>query len=164
VDLQALGNIGEFVGAIGVIVSLLYLAGQVKQAQRVARAENVREITAGYSRLLLLSIQDPDVTRVTLAGANGREHLSPIDRLRYDRYLGLHVLFFIDCHTAHANGLMNEDLYQRWRTFVAMVLETPGGKEFWTEWKTLYKADIVDALEQLRGKVPPSTGTRASSA
>lgn len=154
-DLQALGNIGEFVGAIGVIASLVYLAGQVRQAQRVARAENVRQIQAGFGRLALLFIQDPDVTRVYLAGSMGDE-LDRVDKQRFRWILAQHVSFFIECHAARVDDLMEEALYERWRTWVAMVLETPGGTEWWAEAKVLYKADIVDALEQLRGKVRPA--------
>ncbi len=40
--LEDLGNLGEFLGAIGVIVTLVYLAVQVRQNTRMMRA-NVRQ-------------------------------------------------------------------------------------------------------------------------
>ena len=57
-DLQALGNIGEFVGAVGVIATLLYLARQIKNARSVAQAQNLRGVNDGYRRIALLLAGD----------------------------------------------------------------------------------------------------------
>ena len=37
-SLEALGNIGEFVGALAVVISLLYLAAQMRQNSPLVRA------------------------------------------------------------------------------------------------------------------------------
>jgi len=39
-DLQFLGNLGEFIGGLAVIVSLVYLALQVRQNTQSLRTEN----------------------------------------------------------------------------------------------------------------------------
>jgi len=39
VNWEAVGTIAEIVGAAGVIASLLYLAAQIRQSTKVARAE-----------------------------------------------------------------------------------------------------------------------------
>ena len=42
-NLDILGNLGEFLGAIGVIVSLIYLAGQIRQNTRAVYNRDFRE-------------------------------------------------------------------------------------------------------------------------
>jgi len=44
-DLQSLANIGEIIGAITVVLSLIYLAIQIRQSTQAQRTEN-------YSRAL----------------------------------------------------------------------------------------------------------------
>ena len=43
-DLEALGNVGEIIGAVAVIFSILYLARQISRSTALVRAENQREL------------------------------------------------------------------------------------------------------------------------
>lgn len=152
-DLQALGNIGEFVGAIGVIASLLYLAIQVRQAQRVARAENVREVQAGFGRLFTMLAQDPELARIYRTGCEAPGQLDRIERQRFEHLLGSLFLHFIEAHEAHQHGLMPTDLYEPWKYGVASTFQTPGGTEWWMAIRGYLKPDAVQALDRLRDKV-----------
>jgi len=51
--LEDLGNIGEFVGAIGVVASLIYLALQTRQNTRAVRVASFRQISESISALSL---------------------------------------------------------------------------------------------------------------
>ena len=52
-DLTQLANLGEFIGGIAVLVTLVYLAIQVRQGNRVARAQVHQESARMSSELLL---------------------------------------------------------------------------------------------------------------
>ncbi len=39
-DLESLGNLGEIIGAVAVIISILYMARQLRQSNTVARADS----------------------------------------------------------------------------------------------------------------------------
>ncbi len=43
--LEALGNIGDFLGGIGVVVTLLYLAAQIRQNTRMMRGTARQQLT-----------------------------------------------------------------------------------------------------------------------
>ncbi len=47
-DLTQLANLGEFIGGVAVLVTLIYLAVQVRQGNRLARAQ-VHQETARMS-------------------------------------------------------------------------------------------------------------------
>ncbi len=91
--LQDLGNIGEFVGALGVVASLIYLALQIRQNTRQlrnnARAIRLAEVRAASDgeiefRRFLLS--NPEVDDARLRGRKGAE-LDPLDARRFDHVL-----------------------------------------------------------------------------
>ena len=50
--LSELGNIGEFVGAVAVVVSLVYLAMQIRQNTQTVRASAYHNITAQWANHL----------------------------------------------------------------------------------------------------------------
>ena len=57
--LQDLGSLGEFVGAIGVVISLVYLARQMQQNTTSVRAASFNSMTENSIRLLEHSLGVP---------------------------------------------------------------------------------------------------------
>lgn len=49
-SLEELGNLGEFVGSIAVLVSLVYLAIQIKKSTETERSSTYRAIVADFTR------------------------------------------------------------------------------------------------------------------
>ena len=63
---DAVGAIGEVAGAIAVFVTLLYLAMQVRQTNKMARFEAMREIIGQFNALNLLYVTDSKLREVLL--------------------------------------------------------------------------------------------------
>ena len=58
-DIMELGAIGEFVGGIVVIGSLIFVGLQVRQSNRLAQAEAVRSYIREYSQNVLTPLAEP---------------------------------------------------------------------------------------------------------
>lgn len=159
-DLQAWGVVAQIVGAVGVVGSLLYLAVQIRQARKIARAENAREVQAGFVRIFSMLAQDAELARIYRVGCREPGKLDPIERQRFDHLTALYFIHFVECHTAHRSGLMDTDLYEPWRLGVAAHLQTAGGSDYWNSIRDHLKPDAVQAIEDLRGKVAVPTELR----
>ena len=59
-NLEDLGNLGEFLAAIGVIVSLIYLALQIRQNTKSVRASTSRETARDIAGLSEMVARDPE--------------------------------------------------------------------------------------------------------
>jgi hypothetical protein len=93
---QILGNLGEFLAAIAVLVTLIYVAAQVKQGKAALDAntqamereyeiraqEGLKEISESVAQSLRPRIQDADVAQIWLDGLNGKE-LGEVDEYRF---------------------------------------------------------------------------------
>ena len=152
-EMLTLGDISQLVGAIGVVASLLYLAMQVKQAQRVARAENVRAAQAAYSRVFQMLAEDAELAEIYHIGSQDPSRLNQIQLSRFSNVLLLQFLGFVEIHTTHANGLIDTELYERWKAALAGSLQTPGGKKWWSVARASFKSDVVRVLDQLEDQV-----------
>jgi hypothetical protein len=90
-DITTLAAWGEFLGGIAVVVSLVYLAFQVRQS-RDQMSQNSKLIsaqtTAATSQVRLMTysllVQDPEVARIWWDGLEDRDSLSDADRGRFD--------------------------------------------------------------------------------
>ncbi len=67
-NLESLGNIGEFIGGLAVIVTLTYVAFQVRQGTKTIRANSVHELTENILRASATLIE-PENAEVYLRGA-----------------------------------------------------------------------------------------------
>ena len=67
-NLDALGNLGDFIGGIGVLATLIYLAYQIRQntasvqqSNRIAIANTEISVRGGYGSLARMVIENADV-------------------------------------------------------------------------------------------------------
>ena len=82
-NFESLGNIGDFVGGIGVIVTLAYLALQIRQNTAATKADSYQSVIAlasEWSRDLSL---DAEICDVLDRGARDLGSLDHIERIRF---------------------------------------------------------------------------------
>ena len=65
-DWDAAGAVGEILGAVAVLLTLLYLAAQIRQANKMAHFETTREIMAQFNACNHLIATEPTIREVLL--------------------------------------------------------------------------------------------------
>ena len=126
--LEDLGNIGEFIASIGVIVSLIYLATQIRQNTALALGSAQREITNAYQG---------NEDRIARNGKVFREGLQRFESLSKDDQFVFHT-----CMSAFVNhldqvlhmrdlGLETEDNVETYGYVCLSLLGEPGARAWW---------------------------------
>ncbi len=82
--LQALGNIGEFIGAIGVVVSLIYLTQQMSQNTTSVRAASFNSMVQNSISLLEHSFRDSEFAAFLARAESDPDALTDAERVRWD--------------------------------------------------------------------------------
>ena len=77
---EAIGAVGEIVGAIAVVATLIYLAVQVRHASGVSKANAYREIHQDVGQLFGDIMSDPELYAIWRIGLIKGEPLSDEDR------------------------------------------------------------------------------------
>lgn len=80
---SALSAIADVLTAGAVVVSLLYVAAQVKASTRQARQDAGRDLAARVSDISLAVASDPELGRLLVQGGADPEVLSPGDQARF---------------------------------------------------------------------------------
>ena len=130
--LEDLGNIGEFVGAIGVVASLIYLALQIRQnshlisqntsAVKVASADSYLQYGASLRSQF---IQDPEVVRIWMGGMNDPESLEAEDRMRFS-FLMLNAFYAIQNTFLHTReGVVDREFWEADEAARALIYSHP---------------------------------------
>lgn len=124
---DAVGAVGEMLGALFVFVSLIYLASQIRDSTRQSRAGMASSITVEESRLLE-SLGRPDLAKVAMKLVLG-EVLEPVERFRWQTHLVRTAHLFAAIEIAHQHRQLDDGFYadcgRQLANFLAMM---PGAK------------------------------------
>lgn len=124
--LTQIASFSEVIGALGVILSLVYVGRQLRQAG----AQTVHDNFSGW----YTSIQsDPDLLALSVNGMKDYASLSEVEK---GRFIAMFMAF--TSHSQNAfykwrDGSLSPDLWRCWEYVSMNFLATPGGKEFWNE-------------------------------
>lgn len=163
--LSDLGNLGEFFGAVGVIISLFYLGIQIRQNTRALKANSNHAINDSFSSFLRLLIETPDASRVLMAGAADLEALSEQERDTFYSLLGILFGNFENAFFHYQHGTMDEAQWKRWEIAVGWYLGFPGVARWWSNRKVVYSDEFrrfVDVESTQRGSSDPGTWAPAA--
>ena len=141
-DLQQLANIGEFVGAIAVIATLLFLAVQVRQNSSVIsenmklmRARSKQMSTIQYSEFTRTLIESTETAmlfqRANLSN-NISEELSETEKRVFHGLMLRAMFLFNDDHYRYKLGLTDEEEWQdNLNLLRSSYVRRPGFRHWW---------------------------------
>ena len=144
--LNALGNIGDFVGGIAVLITLVYLATQVRQHTAALRTASRQGLSAGYrshnDRLL-----DPQVSEVYALGLRDYPDLPPAQKRTFTHTINDHALFLQTAFALYESGSLGIENYSPYQTWFACQVATPGGSAWWSEVHRFYNVALVESVD-----------------
>src|SRR5215469_16964974 len=106
-SLSDLASLGSFVSGVAVLISLIYLALQVRQNRKHTEAQISQSRTYAGMQRQDLQWSDPAIADLMLRGARGDKDISELDVLRF-RFLSTNTFLMLeDEFRQHAAGLIS---------------------------------------------------------
>jgi len=145
--IQELGSIGEFVGAIATVVTLVYLAIQIRSNTSAVRATSAQSVHEAFATWYGMLASDPKLAQLVTEGLRDYSSLTEIDRGRfvctYMAFLSYSQDAFIKWH----EGSLAPELWKGWELVMMNLLGSPGGKQFWDERGYLFGDNFRDHID-----------------
>ena len=167
-----LGALGEFLGAIGVIATLAYLAIQIRQntrslnaSQRLALAQTYQMRSDGLQNMLVHAASSTIGGIIYKATAAGYpDDIAALDTLtaeEWSRFRQWHIAqqaHWDNMHFQYQQGFLDEEYYQD--EFVKRV------QRLWPAWQAMRltggRRSFVDELRRIDALRPPATKSETS--
>ncbi|MGC1380229.1 MAG: ester cyclase [Candidatus Baltobacteraceae bacterium] len=129
---EALAAIGQVLGSLGVIGSLLYLAIQVRQNNRASTVSAKLASTQLLSEFITDFIRDPEMMDLWLRGRQGDDKLTDRDRLRFANMCLKAFWFFSAAEFQLRMRTLQEDDWAEFYAVIRYWLEGVGVRAWWT--------------------------------
>lgn len=151
---QMLGNYGEFVGAVGVVVTLAYLAIQIRQNTRTIQSSTLQASTDAINEVNLAVATDPDLIRIlSSAESTPYAELSDEDRTRY----GFVMLSLFRVREAvfvqHQSGAATSDSWLRFHISTKANLQGEYAREWWKSNLLGFTPDFATYIENVLAEI-----------
>ena len=129
--LGELGAIGEFFGSILTLVTLVYLATQIRQNTAQQKREELLSIQHGQNQVLS-QMMDPKTIGAWVRGSADPD-ASAEDRAVAVMWVIQYLNHFQVVDDLHRNGAIDEESYQLWAGYAVGMLVPEAMRRWWTE-------------------------------
>lgn len=145
---QLLGNYGELVGAIAIVVTLIYLATQIRQSTAQQKREELVSIQHGQNAVVS-QLQDPRLMGGYVRTATERNP-SIQDRAACITWVLQYLNHFEVVHGLYKNGALDDEQYQLWVGFAVAITAPKGVQRWWYEenGRLAFQQEVRDLIDR----------------
>ena len=146
--LSDLGNIGEFIGSVGVVISLIYVGLQIRQNTESARDLSAQALTTTISEANSLIATSDYLAKIIQTGVTDLESLSENEQLRFNTFFFAAYNQFDFAYRRHSAGKLDDDSWKKMEFEIPTFLHLPGPRTWWERDKERFSPQFVAFVEQ----------------
>ena len=144
---DAIAAIAELLGAVGVILSLVYVATQVRQgavATRLDTAVRVMETTITLTGPLTDS---REFSHLVMAALQGEGLETPGDRVHVHAWFFATLKTIENGHYLFERGVLEEEVWRNWEDWWSYWLRLPGFTQYWHDRRFVFRESFREAVD-----------------
>ena len=146
---DALGAIGEVVGAIAVVATLAYLAVQIRQNNKLSQTTAVQTVSQQNLDFLGMLATNPDLGEVWFKGAENYDKLDARAKQGFYFVAQMLLRLFEDQHHLRTQGALPDEMWEASKVTLVRMLSRPGPRQHWEDNKFIYSASFRQHVDEL---------------
>lgn len=144
--LAEIGIIGEIISSIAVIISLVYLAVQIRQSTETQRTSTYQSIVSDFGALNNNMASTPELSDMFVRGLEDFNQFKPDERARISQVFFQCFRNFENMFYQHHRGYLDEDIWLGWKRLILTYYSRPGFQTWWEFRKDVYSVPFVSFL------------------
>ncbi len=154
-DIMELGAIGELVGGVAVLATLIYLATQLRQLKQQNLLVSYQHTYDSVNAFCDVVSSSDELASIIVRGRQSTSTLTPEENLRFQHVHGrllntVESWYFQVVQTAPGGQYRQEQL-SNIEVFVRFYFDYPGVLEFWSDAKLAFNSDTNRLIEENTG-------------
>lgn len=125
-DWNAVSAVSQLIGSIAVVISVLYLAVQLRSSTRVARVAAMDAAAAALRDVTKPLMENAELAKLWRTGLENLEALSAEDQARFFHAAHQFLKALETIHYHYVYGLLDPQLWAGWKELLHHYVATPG--------------------------------------
>ena len=144
---EAVGAIAEAVGAVAVLVTLVYLASQIRQNTKSLKATATQAIMSETTSTYAALAFDEEMSRIYWSGLQDFWALNQSDRRRFATYMASTMKPWENILAQVRLGTVDHETMEGGRSELIRHFSQPGMRQWWTKGESAFSNELVEWVE-----------------
>lgn len=123
---EIINAIGQMLGAVGVIISLIYLAAQIRNQNKESQRAAMNVLTTHWSDLNRTLVENSEMAVLWLRALRSFDKLDGPSKLRFGAHLGRFLRFADSLYLGVLDGTLDGRLWRGYERTIADTVAYPG--------------------------------------
>ena len=145
---KMISALGQMLGALGVIISLIYLAIQIRSQKRESRNTAMNALVTHFSDLMRSQAENPDLCDLWLRGLHSFDELDGASKLRFGSHLGRQLRAADSLYLHFLDGTLDPRLWRGFDRTIRDVAAYPGFQKWWPTRKDWYSDELCALVDK----------------
>jgi hypothetical protein len=152
-SLTDLASLGNFVSGVAVLISLIYVALQVRQAE-INQRTLIQQGRAARTVDAAFRLAEEQNAQILLKGNAGEEEMTVAEYLRYAQLFRAVTLGVEDTFYQHEHGTLSAAAFESTVLAAKSVLALPGFRAQWRASRHMYDPSFARFIDRLLSETP----------
>jgi hypothetical protein len=146
---EAIGAVGELIGAVTVIITLLYLAIQIRQNSQAVKNSAAQTLLSEANGSLRTASSDPATARAVILGQTLFEELSEEGRAQFVTWYFSWMRTIEQAYFQYVQGYIDEEMWEGQRAHLRQLIQAPAVKEWWSHRRCFFSQRFQNYMDEL---------------
>ena len=139
---EVLGNIGDFAGGIGVVITLIYLAVQIRMNSRSVKAGAAQSVIQSLAEAYRTTAMSSELCYIIVIGSKDPATLNEHQRAQLYMWLTSWFRLVEQAYLHYEMGNIPETTWNGQLAHLKSALATPSMREFWSARNEIYSEEF----------------------
>jgi len=142
--------IGQIAGAIAVVITIIYLAIQIRQNSEAVKSAAAQSVLESLNEAIQSAASTPQLARVVALGQTNYEQLSEDERQQFLIWLFGWFRIIEQAHHNYVLGQFEQRVWNGYARHIRSVMQAPAVRRWWKFRKSVFSPDFqrfIDSLE-----------------
>ena len=149
---DAIGAIGELVGALAVVLTLLYLSAQIRQSNRATHSASIQEATTAFNGINAWIANDESMARIFRIGIQDLDKLNDDEKIRFSFLMLSTFHVFETIFLQNRAGTIDASMWEAEIRSLVILATAPGGRQWWVtnpySFTTEFREFVANEIEK----------------
>ena len=144
---KMISAVGQIFAAIGVTISLVYLASQIRSKKRESRSAAMNALVTHFGDSMRSQIENGELCDLWLRGLQSFEELDSTSRLRFDSQLERQIRIADNLYLHFLDGALDPRLWRGFNRTIGDIAAYPGFQKWWPTRKHRYSDELCGLID-----------------
>jgi len=145
---DAIGAVGEILGALAVVVSLGYVAIQIRQNTEATRDLAAQNLTTADAEANYLLAGNAELSRIVQDGVFNHSELNEYEQFRFNALFFAVYSQFDFAYRRYKSGKLDEISWKKMEYEIPLYLHLPGANEWWEQDKSRFTDEFQSFVDE----------------